>query len=545
MWTSNTTSVLTDASGLAASAKTPGVLWVHNDSGGDSPLLFVITTNGTLRAVFNIGADTLVDFEDMAIGPGPVAGTPYLYVGDIGVGGLDTSNRPTVRIFRAPEPEMPPGVIYDGVIRTLAQVERFTLTYPDGSYDADAMMVDPITGDVFIGAKQPGSTRLYRASLAGASDGAIIRMELVATTTLGSASGGAISADGNRIVLRNERNARLWFRCPGESVGAAMGRSARPIPLVGTAFETNGEAIAFLPNGSGYLTLSDSVIGPALFFLPLNCVTNGPPPSQPPTNAPPPLPPPSTIIVAQPRGATVEPGSQVKLTVVAAGQNLKYQWQFNGVPLSGATTDTLVLSDIQPAQSGRYVVVVVGDHGTIASEPALVVVHSSSPAPVILIPPESMLVVRGGSEKLTVFASGEEPLTYTWTRDGRLLPSAGPELTLRNAKGGSAGIYRVTVSNPHGTAEAEAEVQVLQGPSVRVTPAKRTARVGATVVLRGVVRGAEPLELQWTFNNQPIPGETGSTLVLNGVDESSEGVYALGVSNPVGFASAGTVLKVR
>jgi hypothetical protein len=144
-----------------------------------------------------------------------------------------------------------------------------------------------------------------------------------------------------------------------------------------------------------------------------------------------------------------------------------------------------------------------------------------------------------------VYASGEDPLTYTWTRNGRVLPATGSTLTVRNAKNGSAGIYRVTVSNARGTAEAETEVQVLQGPSVRITPAKRTARAGSTVVLRAVARGAAPLEYQWMFKNQDLPGETGPQLTLSGVDESSAGLYVVRVVNPVGLVSDGTYLRVR
>ncbi len=543
IWATSTTPALTDAAGLGVSAKNPGIVWSHNDSGG-FPFLYAMTTNGTLLAEFDLTADTLADLEDMAIGPGPVAGVPYLYVGDIGVGKLDTLTRESVRIFRALEPEVPLGWANNLQHRFFNQVERFTLVYPDGSYDANTMMVDPVTGDVFIGAKQTGATRIYRASLAGAQDGATIRLELVATSTLGGASGGTISADGNRIVLRNERNARLWFRCPGESVGTALARSPEPIPLVGTAYETNGEAIAFLPDGSGYVTLSDSVVSPPLFFFPLNCSSNGLPPF---TNDPPiaPVPPPQTVILTQPQGAIVEPGSQVQLTVSAVGQNLKYQWRLNSLSISGATTDTLVLPDIQPSQSGNYSVLVTGANGLVVSDSAAVAVRSFALEPVILIPPETGYVVRGGSKDLTVYASGEEPLSYSWTHNGRPVPFEGPVLSLRNAKKGDAGNYHVTVSNAHGATEGETEIQVVQGPTVRVSPAKKTARVGATVVFRAVARGTGPLEYQWKFNYQDLPGENGSRLVLGGVDESFAGLYTVTIISPVGIASAGAKLQIR
>jgi hypothetical protein len=257
------------------------------------------------------------------------------------------------------------------------------------------------------------------------------------------------------------------------------------------------------------------------------------------------VPPPVTTIVTQPQGAVVEPGSSYQLSVVATGQNLRYQWQFNGTPIPGASSATFTLTDLQPAQTGNYRVVVTGDNGTVLSEPAGIAVRSSSLEPVILIPPQSVNVARGGGGRLIVYASGEEPLSYSWTRNGRPVPAAGPVLTLRNARNSDAGIYRVTVSNERGVAEAEAEVQVMKGPTVRVAPGRKTARIGSTVVLRAIARGTEPLEYQWLRDNQELPGETGPTLVLSGVDESSVGLYVVRVANPVGVVTAGSFLRVR
>ena len=71
------------------------------------------------------------------------------------------------------------------------------------------------------------------------------------------------------------------------------------------------------------------------------------------------------------------------------------------------------------------------------------------------------------------------------------------------------------------------------------------ARAGSTVVLRAVARGAEPLEYYWKVNEEIIPGENGPTLVLNGVDETSSGLYTVTIVNPVGVASDGARLRVR
>src|SRR5881394_1013410 len=44
---------VTEASGLAASRRNPGVLWTHNDA-GSTPRLFALSTNGTLLRSFRV-----------------------------------------------------------------------------------------------------------------------------------------------------------------------------------------------------------------------------------------------------------------------------------------------------------------------------------------------------------------------------------------------------------------------------------------------------------------------------------------------------------
>ena len=58
---------ITEASGIAASRKNPGVLWVHNDS-GDVNRVFALTPAGTHLGIYTITGAGAVDWEDLAIG---------------------------------------------------------------------------------------------------------------------------------------------------------------------------------------------------------------------------------------------------------------------------------------------------------------------------------------------------------------------------------------------------------------------------------------------------------------------------------------------
>ncbi len=79
---------------------------------------------------------------------------------------------------------------------------------------------------------------------------------------------------------------------------------------------------------------------------------------------------PATILT-QPKSQTVRVGTNVTFNVVAAGTSpLSYQWRFNATNIGGATNSSLVLSNVQPAASGNYTVVVTNSINSITSAPA-------------------------------------------------------------------------------------------------------------------------------------------------------------------------------
>src|SRR4029078_5701298 len=118
---------LTEASGIAASQRNPGVLWTWNDGPGRD--IYALDASGRHLATFFLSAN-VVDKEDLAVGPGPVSGLSYLYAGD--VGGNDGSRQ--VHVLRIPEPFVDVGRINSPVSQAFSGVSSFTLTYPDGAY---------------------------------------------------------------------------------------------------------------------------------------------------------------------------------------------------------------------------------------------------------------------------------------------------------------------------------------------------------------------------------------------------------------------------
>jgi len=238
---------LSEISGVAASRKNADILWVHND--GSSQLVFAVHTSGKLAAVVGFPIE-IEDFEDIAIGPGPDAGADYIYVGDIGD---NDKRRHEIRIVRFAEPQLSEA----GSSRIeIESAEEFRLTYPDGPHNAEALIVDPSSGDTFIVTKERKS-KVYRCPGGRVKDRARIELEVLATLKIDYVSGGAVAHDGSHIILRREEIGWLWNRGRGQDVADALRVLPQEIPVRGRAQGSNGEAVSFSPDGRSYFTVSE------------------------------------------------------------------------------------------------------------------------------------------------------------------------------------------------------------------------------------------------------------------------------------------------
>lgn len=184
-----------ESSGLVASRRSPRVLWTHNDS-GDGPLIYCLRVDGAACGAWEVTGAQARDWEDIAVGPGPVPGESYLYVGDIGD---NARERDAVTVYRFPEPQ---GESSAGA-PTTSPADAIRLAYPNGAHDAETLLVHPITGDLYIVTKEVTSGVYRAAAPLDASE--ITTLERVAKfsifATLSDRTGGDISPDGRRVAI--------------------------------------------------------------------------------------------------------------------------------------------------------------------------------------------------------------------------------------------------------------------------------------------------------------------------------------------------------
>lgn len=233
---------MTELSGLAATAGGYVVVNDGSDIAADRKIFFLDRRCAVTRAVSYPSRPR--DTEDLGLGRD---GT--VWVGDIGDNGRD---RETIGLWRlAPGGGRP--VLY-------------RLAYPDGAHDAEALLITAAGTPVIVtkGVAE-GTVYVPGAALRAGRTTPLRRagsVSLPMTSTPNPFSfaghllitGGAVSPDGRRAVLRTYADAFEFDVTDDDIVGAITRGRPRTVPLPG---EPQGESVAYTADGTALLTVSE------------------------------------------------------------------------------------------------------------------------------------------------------------------------------------------------------------------------------------------------------------------------------------------------
>ena len=230
-----------ESSGVAPSFLSPGDYYTFNDS-GDCARFFKFDQHGAILSVYQVPNATNIDWEDMA--SAKLNGQPYLFFGDIGD---NAGKRKSIKIYRVPEP-------------TGTQChadEIIELKYPDGSHNAETLLVHPKTGDLTIVTKASlhpagiyflpcpkASGSFVLQKLADIDVNAIMREAKLIT-------GGAWSHDCKHVVLRTYLGAYEF------AVQDPMKWFVSPPLRIQTNLEMQGEGITYALDDKALITTSE------------------------------------------------------------------------------------------------------------------------------------------------------------------------------------------------------------------------------------------------------------------------------------------------
>jgi hypothetical protein len=251
------TRAVRESSGVVASRRNPGLFWTHNDS-GDGPFVYAFDREGRARGTWRVSGAQARDWEDIASGPGPAQGQTYLYAGDIGD---NDREREFVVVYRFPEPQAGAEESGSGkdTARETAPAEAIRLKYPDGAHNAEALLVHPLTGDIYVLTKTADSAAVYK--LAAPFDaGAVNTLARVAVLkgpdffgTL--VTGGDISPDGTRVALCDyAQGYELTMPAGARGFDEVWTQKPAAVPL---GLRLQGESVCYRLDGAALLATSE------------------------------------------------------------------------------------------------------------------------------------------------------------------------------------------------------------------------------------------------------------------------------------------------
>lgn len=211
---------------------------MHNDS-GDAARLYALDLSDCavvgelLLRDQNKREIQARDIEGIATGV-DARGRAVLWVGDIG-DNLDSWE--SVAIYRVREPE--------NLEKKFARAVEFRFTYDDRPHNAEAILADPRSPQVWVVTKQLASGSIYALPLPMSTSKVNIAQRIGPAGSL--ITDATMRPDGSGFILRDYFDARVYQGIP----------PGEPVEKFALPTQIQGEAIAFTRDGNALITMSE------------------------------------------------------------------------------------------------------------------------------------------------------------------------------------------------------------------------------------------------------------------------------------------------
>lgn len=239
---------LPEASGIAASVVNKGSIWSVNDSGNPAEV-YLIDTTAHVTLTCKLPVENR-DWEEILVGPGPIKGKTYVYVGEIGD---NNAIYETKNIYRFEEPSLLDATAGEAT-KDVVLTDTLQIQMSDGKRDTETMLIDPLTNDLYIISKREDSVGVYKVAQPFDTKKVMIA-EKVAQIPYFKIVAGQFSPDGTEVILKDYDHVYYWKRSKDEPLEKLLMQKPELLPY---DREAQGESLTWKLDGSGYYTLSET-----------------------------------------------------------------------------------------------------------------------------------------------------------------------------------------------------------------------------------------------------------------------------------------------
>ena len=247
--------IIEEASGLVESVENSNSLWTHND-GGDGPFLYLISSFDAkiLKKISLVGIKN-EDWEDLAIGPSILGDTStYIYLGDIGD---NKKNKKIKKIHFFREPKIKN---FDNELIEINDIKTISFYSEKKIENFETLMIDPNSKELFLIAKNKKKKQnIYKIDTENIEIDEIQKAKKYLTLNLknlkGEITGGEISRNGQKCLIKTYKNVFLWERKKDEKWKNIWSQAPKILKYIP---ESQGEAICWSNDENAYFTLSEN-----------------------------------------------------------------------------------------------------------------------------------------------------------------------------------------------------------------------------------------------------------------------------------------------
>lgn len=249
-----------ESSGVAVSQCNAGVLWTINDS-GDNEMLYAFREGGKHLGTWSVTNAANKDWEALGYRKDENGGC-FIYIGEIGDNDL---KRPEMAVYRVAEP-----VVSAEDARTTkaapnstATAEKLAFTYPEERHNAEALLVEPKSGNIYIVTKTSAGPAVVFKLVPAFGGGPVTAVKVTEISLPaipnGLVTGGEIAPDGKRVVL-SDYFAGYELVLPADAKNFDEIWVQKPVAL-SIGERKIGEAIAYSVDGNTIYATSEGKNG--------------------------------------------------------------------------------------------------------------------------------------------------------------------------------------------------------------------------------------------------------------------------------------------
>ncbi|HNX02050.1 MAG TPA: hypothetical protein PLE33_02165 [Candidatus Cloacimonas sp.] len=243
------TDVLNEASGIDFGIQNKQVLWSHNDSGNKAEI-YALNTEGQLLSTLSLKGVQNRDWEDIAVAKDPLSDISYIYIADIGD---NNAKYNSVYVYRLREPQL---TGKDEILQS-SEFKTIEINYEDGPRDAEAIFLEPETGDIYIISKREEQVGLYRIAYPfNFKDKNIARR--ITSLPLTWVTAADLSSNGKQLLVKTYTGIFKYKTKLDAQKNITLSKEAKTMPYL---TEPQGEALCWDAKNKSYYTLSESARG--------------------------------------------------------------------------------------------------------------------------------------------------------------------------------------------------------------------------------------------------------------------------------------------